>query len=269
MLLPVLSGAKNRAQGAQCGSNLRQIGLAELMYRGNNHGYFVPNHGDVRRPIATSGRYQTWANGRLNFRADWDDNFKTALFMDPKHADAPGRSGLLGPYIKNPAVFKCPSDKSQALINGSLHERVRSMSMNFMVGGHAFQTDRWSYLFVPRGFERVAKESEVTGRRHPERLFTFVDEREDSISEGVFIPPVLDGRRPVGNYISIPSNYHGDGGNLLFADGHLEHRKWKDRWANPPLVKGIILDRQSHDGWLAVGNPDGIWLSKRGLGWAD
>ena len=67
MLLPALGKAKGKALATQCKGNLRQIGLAELMYRGNNNGYFVPNHGDVRGPIATRQKLQTWANGRLDF----------------------------------------------------------------------------------------------------------------------------------------------------------------------------------------------------------
>jgi len=40
MLLPALSRAKDRAQGAGCLSNTRQIGLAVIMYAGDQDDYF-------------------------------------------------------------------------------------------------------------------------------------------------------------------------------------------------------------------------------------
>ena len=40
----------------------------------------------------------------------------------------------LGPYIKNPAAFKCPADKSMVRIAGQSLSRVRSISMNNFVG---------------------------------------------------------------------------------------------------------------------------------------
>jgi prepilin-type N-terminal cleavage/methylation domain-containing protein/prepilin-type processing-associated H-X9-DG protein len=41
MLLPALSRAKTKAQGIQCSSNLKQIGLANFMYA-NDHGHTLP-----------------------------------------------------------------------------------------------------------------------------------------------------------------------------------------------------------------------------------
>lgn len=115
LLLPVLSKAKGKALATQCLSNLRQIAIAETLYRLDNNGYFVPNHGDVRGPIATSDGLESWGNGHMTFDSNFD-NIETALFMDPNHHESPGRSGHLGQYLDNPAVFKDPSDKSQVMI---------------------------------------------------------------------------------------------------------------------------------------------------------
>ena len=41
LLLPAMSRAKARAQGIQCISNLRQLGLAHFMYV-NDHGHTIP-----------------------------------------------------------------------------------------------------------------------------------------------------------------------------------------------------------------------------------
>ncbi len=47
MLLPALSAARERARGANCTSNLKQIGLAVFMYSSVNHDYFPMNPNKV------------------------------------------------------------------------------------------------------------------------------------------------------------------------------------------------------------------------------
>ena len=46
MLLPALSKAKARAKGISCLSNLKQLGLALIMYKDDNQGFYPPgfNH---------------------------------------------------------------------------------------------------------------------------------------------------------------------------------------------------------------------------------
>jgi len=55
MLLPALSAAKQRAQGAKCLSNLRQWGLGFTMYAQDNND-FVPEEGSVGYPINDPGQ---------------------------------------------------------------------------------------------------------------------------------------------------------------------------------------------------------------------
>ena len=44
MLLPALSQAREKARAATCMSNLKQIGLAAALYRGDYNEYFPPNY---------------------------------------------------------------------------------------------------------------------------------------------------------------------------------------------------------------------------------
>jgi prepilin-type N-terminal cleavage/methylation domain-containing protein/prepilin-type processing-associated H-X9-DG protein len=46
MLLPVLSKAREKARRVNCAGNLKQVGLALLMYSGDNSGFFVQANGN-------------------------------------------------------------------------------------------------------------------------------------------------------------------------------------------------------------------------------
>ena len=103
MLLPALSKAKEKALGIQCMSNLRQLMLAWKMYP-NDYGSRFPPNPDYEA-------YPAWVAGNMAFGKSIGspytgiDATNTALLVNP-------RFSLLGPYVQNPAIFKCPADHS-------------------------------------------------------------------------------------------------------------------------------------------------------------
>lgn len=86
ILFPVFARAKEAAKKISCLSNIKQLGLATLMYTTDYDGVF---------PIAMygmpGGEVQTWF-GRQAASGSWSKE-----------------SGLLQPYIKSGAIQKCPS----------------------------------------------------------------------------------------------------------------------------------------------------------------
>ena len=59
--------------------------------------------------------------------------------------------------------------------------------------------------------------------REPARLFVFLDEHENFIDDAGFtVNPV-----PADTWSNIPADRHSYGCNLSFADGHVEHWRWK------------------------------------------
>jgi prepilin-type N-terminal cleavage/methylation domain-containing protein len=74
MLLPALTKAKIKAQSVSCMNNNHQLGLAFLMYGGDNEGVL---------PMTWSSQgYQGWVNGNLDYNAGNTDNTNTALLLE-------------------------------------------------------------------------------------------------------------------------------------------------------------------------------------------
>jgi prepilin-type N-terminal cleavage/methylation domain-containing protein len=75
LLLPVLAGAKERGKRTSCLNNLKQIGLASVMYANDNHDMLVPAHdmGDEHfQPIAMLKNVQckAWAQSGFDIRSN-------------------------------------------------------------------------------------------------------------------------------------------------------------------------------------------------------
>src|SRR5262245_44580026 len=74
MLLPALAKANNKAEGIHCLGNLKQLGLAWVMYT-DDHNENVPPSLGGNPP----SRYQTWVRGWLDFSGANKDNTNTIL----------------------------------------------------------------------------------------------------------------------------------------------------------------------------------------------
>ncbi len=230
MLLPALSQAKVKAQGAACLSNIRQLALASTMYADDNEDQFVNNHGIGE----TRERRANWVNHVL----DWGpspDNTNVVLVTQAK----------LGSYVGgNARVFKCPADKSRA-DNGP---RIRSLSMNSLVGNPGTLLDE----FNP-AYRQFTKASSVP---NASQIFVFMDEHPDTINDGFFMNRLGDFE-----WGNLPGSYHNGAANLSYADGHAGSHRWALRGPGgtvQPPVRDVL------DGALpADPGTDFEWLRQR------
>ena len=222
MLLPALSKAKAKAQGIQCLGNMRQLGLAWVMYAGDNNDGLVPN-GETGSATPSSpldprlqpgGVYAQWCPGNMK-TVDAVDNRVTA---NTPYGSLYLKAGLLYPFINSSAIYKCPSDQSTLYSQ----PRVRSMSMNCWMN----PTKSWNDIKGYSGSQTMKvfkKLGDVSPSPGATGAWVFIDENPYSIDDGYFVCD-LNGTA----WVNVPASFHNGAGGLAFADGHSEIKKWGD-----------------------------------------
>jgi len=243
LLLPALARAKLKAQGVYCLNNTKQIALAWIMYADDNNGRLVYNTDGTL--VGKSPGHEGWVGGWLDFSSSTDNTNVDLLINHDRYPYA----AYFGAYVRNPAAFKCPADRSMARMAGALMPRVRSLSMNNYVGesSHTW-TSRSRYTLC-------TKTAQI---KSPVNMFVVLDEREDSINDGWFAsdPDTLY------QIVDYPASYHGNAGGLSFADGHSEIHKWRDPHTMPRLVSGQALPLNQN----YRGDADILWLAQHAAG---
>jgi prepilin-type N-terminal cleavage/methylation domain-containing protein/prepilin-type processing-associated H-X9-DG protein len=216
LLLPALAKAKEDGRRVNCMSNLKQLQLCWQMYADDYAGQFCPNDwidtGSEGDPtIEDMTTVVSWCNG--NARTD---------------TNAAGiKTGLLFPYNNSTGIYRCPSDMStmqDADGDPIAQPRDRSYNMSQSVNGYPRRVDPGTGYYVGAYQPCFAKLSSVTNPTPP-GLFVFIDENENTLEDDQFGYPMPN--YDYGYWWDMPSNRHNQGGNLSFADGHVEHWAWQ------------------------------------------
>jgi prepilin-type N-terminal cleavage/methylation domain-containing protein/prepilin-type processing-associated H-X9-DG protein len=204
MLLPALSKAKQKAQGANCLNNLKQLTLAAHLYAGDNDDKIPPNY--------FGGATGAWIIGD----ASVVPGATNLIYI---------RNGLLFPYNGSEAIYRCPGD--QIPIPGTGVLRARSYSLSIMMG----LNDDFGKNTVHPGISENIKLSAVRNPGPSDALF-FVDEQADttaalsSLDDGQFRQDYLGGSPSV--WRNAPASRHGSRGIFSFADGRADAWNWRE-----------------------------------------
>ena len=200
LLLPALSKAKVRARSVQCMNNLKQLQLCWQMYAHDNDDVMVPNNfvytisPGTTNPPALSEDELTWCRGI----APHDTNEITAVVS------------LLFQYNQTAAIYHCPADYSTVV---GYPYKLRNRSYNISNSANCK---------ADHGFRKY---NEV---RRPSNLFVLIDTHEDDIWDSTFGAfGATDYWRDY--WLDVPADRHGQAANLSFADGHVEHWRWRAR----------------------------------------
>jgi len=251
MLLPALSKAKTKAMGITCMNNQRQLMLGWRMYAEDNNDRVMAASDDgvntlpYTQTSKNTGNNCAWTWSKMDFQNgsanpyNWDIN-----------ADITQRP--MWQYNHNPAIHKCPADKSQVQDgNGNTVFRIRSYAMNWFVGGFGENAQYTSGAGAAFAFYTTVTAINTLGTSPgAARLFVFTEERSDCINWGNFetdmtgYPKTPTDKPSPGAYKwveDMPAGYHNNNGGMSFADGHSELHKWRGDGADlQPIAQGVL-----------------------------
>jgi prepilin-type N-terminal cleavage/methylation domain-containing protein len=273
ILLPVLSRAKSRAQGAFCMNNTHQIMIGWVMYADDNNQILPPNDYPVNGGPSTA--YRNWvADSMINQNECTNMGLlnntyaiATVVFQD----------SVLTPYVPNPAVYKCPADFStqkELSPADSNTARVRSMSMNCAIGtiynaptaaNPRGSSVLGSWLAGPPGsgpqstWLTYGKLTSIKAPG-PADLWALIDEHPDSINDPSFAVQCA-GTGNNAQIVDWPAWYHNGCAGMSFADGHSEIHRWLDGRTMRPLT-GHSSGAGTGADTASANNPDVAWLQQ-------
>jgi prepilin-type N-terminal cleavage/methylation domain-containing protein/prepilin-type processing-associated H-X9-DG protein len=231
MLLPALAKAKAKAQGIKCMNNGHQLQLAWYLYSGDFGDRICPTAGE-EGTLTTPN----WCYGRMDLANDDTNVLRIQM-------------GLLFPYSKSLAIYKCPADPKMAL---EKTYTVRSMSMNAWM--NPLNTPDVEGLSGKGTVYR--KQTDIRGQISPSTCWVTIDENDYSINDAWFVVSsyFLTGSSKI--FVDLPATYHNNACGLSFADGHSEIHRWHD----PHLLQRPLTVKNNVPSTL--GFTDLTWLQQ-------
>jgi prepilin-type processing-associated H-X9-DG protein len=216
--LPALSRAKMTAQSIACVNNLHQLELCCHLYSNDYSDFLPPNQvgGFVSTPNNTNG-LDTVTN-TLSWCPGVSPEDGTAINVE---------NGLIFPYNKSPAIYRCPADFSTVIGHPDLL-RTRSYTMDIS-------------LSCPDVEGSFQKYTGINGPM-PSGLFVFIDTHPEDIWDATF--GIFSSDSPWSDdWLDVPADRHNQGASISFADGHVEHWRWKA----PKVYEGQWWPAESDD----------------------
>jgi prepilin-type N-terminal cleavage/methylation domain-containing protein/prepilin-type processing-associated H-X9-DG protein len=223
ILFPVFARARENARRSSCQSNLKQLSLAHAMYQQDYDGKYVI---DVD--------YSSYVGGI------W-----TRAWLD-----------ILGPYIKNTQIVRCPSQQSTRPGDPNFDYSNKygcDYAYNALMLGYSYGADSGEFTGIDGNYgiwifhKGVASDSSIA---NPSQTGVFIDNSRKRSSGGLFLDPRYFARLPESTLDSDWNDgnigdVHFGGANVAFADGHV-------KWYSISSLK----DSAPQDGAPATGRPN-------------
>jgi prepilin-type N-terminal cleavage/methylation domain-containing protein/prepilin-type processing-associated H-X9-DG protein len=227
MLLPALTKAKLKAQGATCLSNQKQLATAWIMYASDSHDRIV--------------NFDTALNGTGDI--PWRYQVPTLPMVFPPGTSLQDKEmqtlqegykeGALYQYAPNVNVLHCPGDaraRYPVVFNPS------TPPGSYAYGSYSGAGGMNGLTYAPDA--PLVKQSSVG---HPSERFLWVEEN-DPRGENESSWAMHDGTAPSftdASLVDSVASWHGTTSTFSWADGHAESHKWIDQ---PTLAYALSAD---------------------------
>ena len=210
MLLPALSRAKQKAAGANCLSNHKQLAFAWTMYALDN------NDRMVNFTLVMKGQQRPWRFAEPNPRPTYPPgaSLETRKILDSQEGY---KQGELYKYAPSPAIINCPGDARRLLRFGAGFTYA-SLSPVGPLNGE----DRGV------GHKMFTKTTELSKSSQMMLWVEENDPRGENLGSWIMnagAPPTFAGS----SFIDPVAAFHGNASTFSFADGHAASRKWESK----------------------------------------
>jgi prepilin-type N-terminal cleavage/methylation domain-containing protein len=205
LLLPALASAKAKAASVTCLNNLRQMGMAGIMYGADNNDRMAFDNGDSGNVNLGPGWLYTIINGMVPNPYDdprWQSNSVSA------HA-----TGLWFQYVPNPQSYYCPVDIKSPTFTTRLarNNKLSSYVQNMASSGfdNVYRSPKTTGIWSTQCYLMWEPNENELGPGNP-GAYEFNDGANNPSA-----PPV--GGEGVGHL------HNKNGGNVLVLDGHSQY----------------------------------------------
>jgi prepilin-type N-terminal cleavage/methylation domain-containing protein len=219
MLLPALSKAKLKATQAACLSNQKQLGLAYVMYAGDNEDKVVPMDDATGTIVNLAGGFWGGSLGPV-FTGT----------VDQYAAEAQAQLTTNNPlyhYAASPGAYQCPGDTRINQGSLALGWAYGSYSKTQNVGGQSYN----NYWGAGNTYLKLAN------IQTPSSTFSFIEDAATAgkgCNQGTWTvqwspASSFRGTHPQSfTWVDPVPMYHGNVSTFNFADSHAESHKWLD-----------------------------------------
>jgi prepilin-type N-terminal cleavage/methylation domain-containing protein/prepilin-type processing-associated H-X9-DG protein len=249
LLLPALGKAKQKAMGAACLSNQKQLALAWEMYAGDNGGKVVDTSEYV---VGASWRVHSTYVTVTPPAGLTGQELKKWKVQQSYQKPTPTVDGPLFKYAPNPNIVHCPGDNRDKLPFGT---GAGPWAYDSYAGGRGFDIT----------VACIKNQNQIT---HPSDRFIWV-EGADMRGENVGSWTMRNFGTPSLNYADAifqdsPAAFHGGTtASFSFVDGHAAMRKWQNAQTIAYALSTVLnKDGAAHPAKVA-GNVDAIWVGAR------
>jgi prepilin-type N-terminal cleavage/methylation domain-containing protein/prepilin-type processing-associated H-X9-DG protein len=228
ILMPALNRAREQGRRAVCQGNLRTLQLAWLMYTDENDGKVVNGAGGYHY-YASGGMTQDGAATGIAERAwvgkGWGDHWDSPDVTDTGVTEAGQkraiREGALWPVVNEYGCYKCPTGRRNEWVTYAIVDAMNGLNASNGRTGVSTGNNHVTAVGtrVGRTVLWIKKRSEISSPTPAQRM-VYID-------EGAMTPDSFAVHYNSGPWWDDPPARHGDGTTISFADGHVEHLKWR------------------------------------------